>query len=262
MHGPDGQGADVGGPRPRAAGAGPPLVGVGRLRVVYERRGSRRRRGATRALRRDGRAGRRRALRAERVRRFRAPLRLRLRSSPLRPGGSLGPRKPRRPLFAALDARARRQYRNRRWPGLGRLGFRRGTASRAVGARPAARHGRAVPVRFRGLEARPRPLRRAPRAHLHHRARRVDRRHRRRRRSGRGRGTRRRGHARNRSRRRALVVVLRRGRAGGGAAPVPRQCGSRAERACPRLILVPALSHDRGRRVACTRTQEDSRRRW
>ena len=54
------------------------------------------------------------------------------------------------------------------------------TAGRAVGARARARHGRAVSVRLRGLEAGSRPLRRAPRPDRDHRPGRVDRRDRRR----------------------------------------------------------------------------------
>ena len=59
---------------------------------------------------------------------------------------------------------------------------RRPRAGRAVGPRAAARHGRAVLLRLRGLEARPRPLRRAARTDHHHRPGRIDRRDRRRRR--------------------------------------------------------------------------------
>ena len=62
-----------------------------------------------------------------------------------------------------------------------RLVRRRAAAGRAVGARAGARRRRPVLLRRRGLEARARPLRRAPRADRHHRAGRVDRRDRRRR---------------------------------------------------------------------------------
>ena len=84
-----------------------------------------------------------------------------------------------------------------------------------------------LPVRLGGLEARAEPLRRAPRPDRDHRARRVDRGDRRgragRRRRGRGRG---RG-ARDRRRRRALVALLRRRRAGGRAAPGERRAPGR-----------------------------------
>ncbi len=105
-----------------------------------------------------------------------------------------------------------------------------------VGAGPGAGHGRAVLLRLRGLEARPRALRRAPRADHHHRPRRVDRRHR----GGRvHRGRRRRGGCRSGRHAgggRAVVAVLRRGRAGGRTPAV--ECGgrARAERDRARLL--------------------------
>ena len=133
-------------------------------------------------------------------------LRPRLRRLPRRPHRPLHARQPRRRRPAPLGARPRRQHRDRGRPARRRLALRRLRPGRALGAGDLPRHGRPLLLRLRGLEARPRPLRRAPRADRDHRPRRVDRRDRGRRR--------RRPRPRDRRRRRARAWRWRR-RCGG-----------------------------------------------
>ena len=96
-------------------------------------------------------------------------------------------------------------------------------------------------LRRRGLEARPRPLRRAPRPDRDHRAGRVDRRDRRGRRVRRRRRRRDRGRARHRGGGRAVVALLRRRRAGRGAAALAGR-GRRASRTRSRATRTPSCT--------------------
>ena len=105
----------------------------------------------------------------------------RLRRRPRRPHRPLHARQPRGRRPAPLGPRPRRQHRGRRRPAGRRLALRRPRPGGALAAGAAPRHGRALLLRLRRLETRPRPLRRAPRADRDHRPRRVDRRDRRRR---------------------------------------------------------------------------------
>ena len=130
---------------------------------------------------------------------------------------------------APLGARARRQHRDRRRPAGRRLALRRPRPGRALGARPLPRHGRALLLRLGGLEAGPRPLRRAPRADRDHRPRRVDRRDRRRRRGRADLGIGDRGGAGRRADRGDVVDLLRHRRDGLRPPPGRRRAGPRAQ---------------------------------
>ena len=129
-----------------------------------------------------------------------ARVRPRLRRRSRRADRPLPARQPRRPELPPLGARASRSSTA---IGVALLIARLVPRRRAPRARSGslalvARHGRALPVRLRGLEAGARPLRRAPRPDRDHRPRRVDRRDRRRRRVASHLGHRRRGGARDR----------------------------------------------------------------
>ena len=230
VHGADGGHPDVGGPgtrRPRARRA---VVVVGRLRLAHERRQPRGGHGSLRDLRRHGGPARGGAVRARGVRRLRPRVRGCLRR---RARGADCPLPRREPWRGRASARAaqvrpgpRREHRCRRGPAVARLGHRRRPPGGPLGRRARRRHGGPGTVRVGGLEARARPLRRAPRPDHHHRARRVDRGDRRgrrawdRRRGGRGRGAGSRG-------RRGTVVALLRPRGARGRPPA-RERGARA----------------------------------
>ena len=193
VHGADVPPPDLVGAGPGPAGAGDAVVGVGRLRLADQRHRPRGGRGPARHVRRDGGAADRLALRARGLRQPRPALRALLRRRADRPHRPLHARQPRGRRAAPLGARPRRQHRDRRRPAGRGLLPRRPRAGRAVAARPPPRHGRALLLRLGGVEAGPRPLRRAPRADRDHRPRRVDRRDRRRRRRPRDGGDRGRG---------------------------------------------------------------------
>ena len=156
-----------------------------RLRLVDERRRPGGGGGAPGDVRRDGRDARGRARRARRVRRHGPALRARLRGGARRPHHALRAREPGRPGPAPIRDRPRRQHRGRRRAARRRGARRRGSSGRRSGpVALAPRHGRALPLRCRGLAARAGALRRAARLDHHHRSGRVDRRHRRRREPG------------------------------------------------------------------------------
>ena len=128
----------------------------------------------------------------------------------LRPDPAVRGGQPRRSRAAPVGRRAGCGHGRWRRPDRGGGVHRRGSAGGALVTRPPARHERSLPVRLRGLEARARPLRRAPRADHHHRPGRVDRGDRSRRRGGRRRRRGGGGGDRHGSRGRAVVALLRR----------------------------------------------------
>ena len=196
VHRADVRPADLGRAGPGPAGAGRPLVGVGRLRVADERRRSRGGRGPHRDVRRDGGAPGRLALRARAPSATRALLfacayaavrvahialfMLASRDDPALRSSVLGARRQHGVAVALLVGASFADGRRAGGP----LAARPRCSTWAGPTSSAPRAG-----------ARPGPLRRATRADRHHRARRVDRRDRRRRRRAPRRGHRRRGGA-------------------------------------------------------------------
>ena len=125
--------ADLGGHAQGPARARDAVVVVGRLRVADERRRSRGGRGAPGDLRRDGRVPRRGAVRARRVRRRGAAVRVRVRGGAHRAHRAVHARQPRRRGAAPVGARARRQHGGRRGAAVRRGGHVGRGAGRASG---------------------------------------------------------------------------------------------------------------------------------
>ena len=139
VHGADGVGAELGGPRAVAPDTRRPLVVLGRLCVAHERDRPRGGGRQDRGLRRDGRVPRRRAVRARRVRRFGVPVRLRVRRDALRADRAVRDRQPRRPGVAQLGRGPGGEHRRRGRAAPGRCGHRRRGSGRALGGGASSR---------------------------------------------------------------------------------------------------------------------------
>ncbi len=174
---------DLGGPRAGHARPRCPLVVLDGLRVADQRRRPRGGGGSHRHVRRHGVPASRRDLRSRGVQQPRARVRPCLRRGACRPHRVVHPRLGGRSRPSPLDRRPGWRHRGRGGPAARSVALRRAGAGGHLVARTAPGHGRAVLLRLRGLEARPRALRGAARADHHHRLGRVHRRDRRRSRS-------------------------------------------------------------------------------